>query len=158
MISDEIIPILEGLDEYNMTEVSFQITACHTVWPIPPLQVGQDCLPISFNFKPFQFHHHTSPEIRIEECKILETNCTADWIKVPTFFGSCYQFQGFTDEDVLYAQIRISLISSPHLPITMRLTQMTIHQNPKQIMKVRFPPTQVERTPLTRLVRPNGDL
>ena len=34
MISDEIIPILEGLDEYNMTEVSFQITACHTVWPI----------------------------------------------------------------------------------------------------------------------------
>ena len=27
MVTDEIIPILEGLDEYNMTEVSFQITA-----------------------------------------------------------------------------------------------------------------------------------
>ena len=29
MMTDEIIPILEGLDEYNMTEVSFQITACN---------------------------------------------------------------------------------------------------------------------------------
>ena len=29
MITDEIIPILEGLDEYNMTEVSFQITVRH---------------------------------------------------------------------------------------------------------------------------------
>ena len=27
MITDEIVPILEGLDEYNMTEVGFLTTA-----------------------------------------------------------------------------------------------------------------------------------
>ena len=56
MISDEIIPILEGLDEYNMTEVSFQITACHP----SSAQIGQDCLlsALTLNLFSFIFIHH----------------------------------------------------------------------------------------------------
>lgn len=34
MTKDEIVPILEGLDEYNMTEVGFQDTA-NALTPIP---------------------------------------------------------------------------------------------------------------------------
>ena len=34
MTTDEIVPILEGLDEYNMTEVGFQDTA-NALTPIP---------------------------------------------------------------------------------------------------------------------------
>ena len=43
MTTDEIVPILEGLDEYNMTEVGFQDTA-NALTPIPlllfPLQAN----------------------------------------------------------------------------------------------------------------------
>ena len=49
MIADEIIPILEGLDEYNMTEVSFQITACN----LSAVLIGRDKKPMIVNLKSF---------------------------------------------------------------------------------------------------------